>query len=107
MGALTQAQMERIARAYDAAWQARDVDAIVSKHTNDSTYRLHVAGAPAISGRDALRAAFTESLENWTDLSFELDRAFFGSDHYVWQSTARGVLARPLALGAVTIGANG
>lgn len=101
------ADLRRIADEYDAAWRARDVEAIVAKHAPSGSYRLHVAGVPRLEGRDALRAAFTASLENWSEISFQLDRALFGDSHYVWQSTMRGVLARPLALGALTIEANG
>jgi hypothetical protein len=101
------AEVERIAREYDRAWNARDVDAILARHAEDGTYRLHVGGAPTLIGRDDLRTAFTTSLEHWSEISFELERVLYGDRFYVWQSTARGVLARPLALGAITIELNG
>jgi hypothetical protein len=59
------------------------------------------------SGREALRAAFTVSLENWSEISFDFQQALYGERFYVWQSKLQGVLARPLALRAVTIEANG
>ncbi len=107
MSTIAPTDIEQIARQYDSAWNAKDVDAIVARHAEDGTYRLHVAGAPTYTGREALRAAFTASLENWSEISFEFERALYGDRFYVWQSKLRGVLARPLALGAVTIEPNG
>ena len=99
--------IEEFAQAYDRAWKARDVDAIVARHAEDSTYRLHVAGSPELRGRGALRAAFATSIANWSELDFTFDRALYGESFYVWQATLHGMLARPLELGAVTIPANG
>jgi hypothetical protein len=99
--------VEHFAREYDGAWQERDIDGIVARHAKDGTYRLHVAGAPEFTGREALRAAFTASLESWSEISFEFQQALYGDRFYVWQSKLRGVLGRPLALGALTIEANG
>jgi hypothetical protein len=99
--------IEEFAQAYDRAWKARDIDAIVARHAEDGTYRLHVAGAPEVQGREAMRAAFATSIANWLDLDFAFDRAHYGECFYVWQATLRGTLQRPLELGAVTIPATG
>jgi hypothetical protein len=107
MTTLAPVDVEAIARDYDASWNAKDLDAIVSRHAEDGTYQLHIAGAPTIRGRDAIRAAFAASLDNWRDLSFEFEQVLCGEGFYVWLSSLRGVLARPLELGAVTIAANG
>jgi len=107
MTTLAPVEVEAIARDYDAAWNAKDLDAIVSRHAEGGTYRLNVAGTPAVKGREAIRDAFAASLGNWRDLSFELEEALYGDGFYVWSSSVRGVLAKPLALGAVTIPANG
>jgi hypothetical protein len=107
MSTLALADVERIAREYDRAWNAKDIDAILARHASDGTYQLHVAGAPTYSGREALRAAFSASLENWSEISFEFQRVLCGDRFFVWQSRLHGVLARPLALGAVTIEPNG
>jgi steroid delta-isomerase-like uncharacterized protein len=107
MAAVAPLDVEAIARDYDAAWNAKDVDAIVARHAADGTYRLHIAGAPTIRGTESMRAAFAASLGNWSDLSFELEQVLFGDGFYVWSSSLHGVLAKPLGLGAVTIPANG
>jgi steroid delta-isomerase-like uncharacterized protein len=107
MSTMTPIEIERFAQRYDRAWNAKDVDAIAAMHAEDGTYRLHVAGSPQVQGREAIRAAFATSIVAWRELSFSFDRAFYGDSFYVWQSTLRGVLDRPLELGAVTVPATG
>jgi steroid delta-isomerase-like uncharacterized protein len=107
MSTQARVEIERFAREYDRAWNAKDVDAIVAMHAEDGTYRLHVAGSPGLQGREALRTAFATSIENWRELSFSFDRALYGESFYVWQSTLHGVLETPLELGAVSLPANG
>jgi hypothetical protein len=107
MASLAPSRVERIAREYDRAWNAKDVETIVAMHSEDGTYRLHLAGAPTLTGRQALATAFRSSLDNWSELSFELDHVACGTGFYVWQARLRGVLARPLDMGAITIPANG
>ena len=99
--------IREFAMEYDKAWRAMDPDAIAAHHTEDGTYQLHVAGLAAVVGREAMRATFVASLAMWRELSFSFDKAFYGDSFFVWQSTMHGVLAEPLALGAVTIPANG
>jgi steroid delta-isomerase-like uncharacterized protein len=99
--------VEALAREYDAAWNAGDVDAIVARHAQDGSYHLHVAGAPVITGRQTLHKAFTAALANWRELSFEPVRVRCEERGYVWESTVRGVLERPLRLGAVTVPVTG
>jgi hypothetical protein len=106
MTTLAPVEIEAIAREYDAAWNAKDLDAIVSRHAENGTYRLNAAGTPTIRGRESIRAAFAASLGNWSELAFEMEQARFGDGFYVWSSSLRGVLAKPLELGAVTIPAN-
>jgi hypothetical protein len=101
------AEVERLAREYDRAWNAKNIDAIVARHRQDGTYRIHLAGAPTVTGREALHEAFETSLDNWRELSFELERVLCGSGFYVWEAKLRGVLARQLNMGAAHIPANG
>jgi len=95
------------AHEYDQAWQNRDPEAIVAHHAEHGSYQLHVAGLPAVTGRDAIRATFAASLAAWQEVSFSFDKAFYADGFFVWQSTMHGVLAEPLNLGAITIPANG
>jgi hypothetical protein len=99
--------VKALAHEYDQAWQAKDPDAIASKHAEDGTYRLFVAGSPEIKGREAIRQAFAASIANWRELGFSFERALYGDSAYVWQATLHGVLEQSLELGAVTIPANG
>jgi hypothetical protein len=102
-----QDRVEALARAYDVAWNAHDLDAIVAAHAPDGSYRLHVAGSPEVAGRAGLRAAFSAALEPWGALSFQLDRIHTGDGFYVWESTIRGTLARPLHLGPLSVQPSG
>lgn len=99
--------IQAFSRDYDQAWQAKDPDAISAMHAESGTYVLHVAGLPAIQGREAMRVAFASSLANWRELRFSFDKAHYGDSFYSWQATMHGILAQPLELGAVTIPANG
>lgn len=103
MGGISPAEVDRLAREYDAAWNSGDVDAIVARHAAAGSYHLHVADAPVVTGREAMRRAFATALENWRELAFELDHVQCGPGFYVWRSTVRGTLEQPLRLGAVTI----
>ena len=92
-----------VAHAYDAAWNARDLDAIVGFHREDGWYRLNVAGLPAVRGRTAIRAAFEASLANWASLDFALVDLRCGDGFYVWESSVHGRPAAELQLGVVSI----
>ena len=43
-----------ISERYFAAWAARDPDAIVALHTEDTSFWMHMGGEPVV-GRDAVR----------------------------------------------------
>lgn len=99
--------LPRMAVEYDRAWRAMDPDAIAAWHAEDGSYQLHVAGLPAVAGRDGIRATVAASLAVWRDLTFSFDKAYYGDSFFVWQSTMHGVLAQSLGFGSVSIPANG
>lgn len=69
---------------YDDAWARRDLDAIVSMHTEDSVFQLHAGGEEA-KGRDAVRATFASVLEQYPDLRFEQRHVRFADDLIVYE----------------------
>jgi uncharacterized protein (TIGR02246 family) len=79
---------------YAAAWTARDPDAIVAFHTEDTQFWLHIDQPPA-QGREAVRAAFAEVFEQWPEFGFETHRVLVGADHWVLDWTATAVLTDP------------
>lgn len=69
---------------YDDAWARKDLEAIVSLHSEDGVFHLHAAGEPA-TGREAVRATFAAVLEQYPDLRFERRDVRFGHDFIVFE----------------------
>jgi hypothetical protein len=74
--------VKSIAESYFAAWEARDPDAIVALHTEDTEFWSHLGTEP-IAGREAVRANFAETFERFPELSFEIYRVLYGSDFWL------------------------
>jgi len=81
--------VKAISDRYFAAWEARDPDAIVALHTEDTTFWSHAGQEPA-EGRAAVRQAFTEIFERFPGFGFETYRLLLGDRHWVldWALTA-------------------
>ena len=73
---------------YNAAWNARDVEAIVAFHTPDVVFENHTAGELAVG--DEVRDHIAGIFETWPDLAFRTRRLHTGPDHAVceWIATA-------------------
>ena len=71
-----------ISERYFAAWAARDPEAIVALHTDDTQFWTHLGTRP-VQGRDAVRAAFGEIFEQFPDLTWETYRVLYGEDHWM------------------------
>ncbi|WP_181772336.1 nuclear transport factor 2 family protein [Amycolatopsis pittospori] len=78
----TTQDLPAIAKKYFAAWEARDVDAIVALHTPESQFQAHGRGA-AVQGREALRSEFAHVFELYPGFGFDERRLLFGSGHWV------------------------
>ena len=81
----TTAQMldlNAISERYFAAWAARDPDAIVALHTEDTRFWMHMGGEPVV-GRDAVRATFAGIFEQFPELTWETYRVLYGEDHWI------------------------
>ncbi len=71
-----------ISERYFAAWAARDPDAIVALHTEDTRFWMHMGGE-AVVGRDEVRATFADIFEQFPDLTWETYRVLYGEDHWI------------------------
>jgi ketosteroid isomerase-like protein len=82
--------VKRISDRYFAAWEARDADAIVALHTEDTVFWSHFGGEP-VRGREAVRDTFAGLFETFEGFGFETHRVVLGDDHWVldWTLTAR------------------
>jgi steroid delta-isomerase-like uncharacterized protein len=74
---------------YNDAWNAHDVERIVSMHTEDSVFENHTTGDVNV-GKDAIRAAITGIFSVFPDLTFEGRRQYIREDLVVQEWTARG-----------------
>ena len=74
---------------YNDAWNAHDVDAIVSMHTEDSVFENHVTGDVNV-GREQIAAAIRGIFSVFPDLAFESHRQYVREDLVVQEWTARG-----------------
>jgi hypothetical protein len=75
-------KLHALTERYFAAWEARDPDAIVALHTDDTTFWAHAGGDP-VEGREAVRAEFAELFERFPEFSFETHRVLYGDDYWV------------------------
>jgi ketosteroid isomerase-like protein len=81
--------LKAVSERYFAAWEARDPDAIVALHAEDTQFWTHTGGEPA-RGRAAVREAFAHTFERFPDFGFEVYRVLYGPDHWVleWALTS-------------------
>jgi steroid delta-isomerase-like uncharacterized protein len=68
------AQLELMIERYNEAWNAHDLDAIISMHAPDMVFENHTAGERADGA--AVRDHIGEIFSNWPDLRFEGVRTY-------------------------------
>jgi len=78
--------LEAVFNRYHEAWEAKDPDAIVALHSEDSTYALR-AGEERIQGRDALRANFQGVFNSYPGYRADVQRLILGAGHWVLEWT--------------------
>ena len=78
---------------YNAAWNAHDLDAIMSLHAPDMVFENHTAGESA-QGED-VRAHIARIFESWPDIHFTTRRLYVREDLVTqeWTATATHVTA--------------
>ena len=83
-------EAEKLAAHWVAAWNAHDLDAIMSHYADDVEAASPVAaqllgGDGRVDGKSALRAYFARGLAAFPALRFDLKRVFVGTDTVVLQ----------------------
>ena len=96
--------VEELARSYDDAWNAHDVDAILALHADDMVFHVHLPGYEEITGTTALREHFEGFFALWPDLEFRPYRLTASSELFTNELTMAGTLAAPMTVGGVTLG---
>jgi pimeloyl-ACP methyl ester carboxylesterase len=85
----------RTVDGYGEAWNAHDLDVIMSFHAEDGTHCLHV-DREREHGTDEIREAFGSYLTEWPDMHFERRRMLVGDGLFVHE-----MLVTPTADGKV------
>ncbi|HEV7693219.1 MAG TPA: nuclear transport factor 2 family protein [Hyphomonadaceae bacterium] len=81
-------QFETLAARYAAAWNARDLAAIMDLHHPGGSYQLHDARRETalVHGLDGIRETFAKDLARLTAIHFELLDLHEGAGHVVFRS---------------------
>jgi steroid delta-isomerase-like uncharacterized protein len=101
------ATVQDLADRYGEAWNDQDLEAILSLHSDDSVFQLHVPGGEPVEGREAIREAFAAFLAQLPDINFATVRLQVGPDHWVNESTLTGTVAGAVELEEQTLEAPG
>ncbi len=81
-GNLNQLDIEAVSQRYFAAWEARDPEAIISLHAEDTQFWTHLGAGP-VRGKGPVREAFEALFGQFPGFSFEVYRVVTGSNHWV------------------------
>jgi predicted ester cyclase len=103
----TVTNLESLANAYSEAWNAHDVDLILSMHNDESFFHLHLAGYELVSGEQNLRAHFQSFFDMWPDLEFQSERLITCEGLITNQMKICGTLAVPMPVAWGAIEPNG
>ena len=78
---MTRPEAERFAAGWAAAWNRRDLEAVLEHFSEDVVFSspkaLAVLGVPSVRGRAALRAYWQRALAAVTSLRFSVDRVIW------------------------------
>ena len=82
------AELEGVIGRYNDAWNAHDVDAIMSMHAPDMIFENHTAGESAQG--EEVRPHIASIFETWPDISFQTRRLYVrdGLVTQEWTATA-------------------
>lgn len=91
--------------AYNAAWNAHDLDAIVSMHAPGMVFQNHTAGERAEG--EAVRAHIAGIFDSWPDLHFETVRLYVCDGVITQEWNAYATHAKPIRRGDIEVAATG
>jgi steroid delta-isomerase-like uncharacterized protein len=95
-------ELHELIDRYNAAWNAHEVEAIVSMHTEDSVFENHVTGDVNV-GREEIGRAIDGIFAVFPDLAFETRRAYVREDLVVQEWTARGTHEGPMTRSGIEV----
>jgi steroid delta-isomerase-like uncharacterized protein len=89
--------LEQTIARYNDAWNAHDLDAIMSMHAPDMVFENHTAGESAQG--EEVRGHIGAIFETWPDIRFETRRAYVRPGLVVQEWTATATHARVMRRG--------
>jgi steroid delta-isomerase-like uncharacterized protein len=98
-------ELERTIERYNEAWNAHDVDLIVSFHAPGMVFENHTAGERAEG--EAVREHVAAIFEGWPDITFETRRLYVRDDLIVQEWTATATHSRRMRRGDLVAEASG
>jgi steroid delta-isomerase-like uncharacterized protein len=96
------AELQEFIDRYSDAWNAHDVDLIISMHTENSVFENHVTGDVNV-GRDQIGNAIRGIFAVFPDMHFESRRQYIREDLVVQEWTASGTHQGTMNRGCVTV----
>ena len=90
---------------YNAAWNAHDLDAIMSMHAPDMVFENHTAGESA-EGAD-VRAHIASIFESWPDIAFTTRRMYVRDGLVVQEWTASATHTQAIRRGEIVAAPSG
>jgi steroid delta-isomerase-like uncharacterized protein len=93
------AELERTIQRYNEAWNAHDLDTIVSMHAPDMTFENHTAGETAHG--EEVRRHIASIFETWPDIRFETRRVYVRDGVVTQEWTARATQSDTMRRGDV------
>ena len=91
------AALEQRIAAYNEAWNAHDLDAIMSMHAPDMVFENHTAGESAEG--EAARGHIGSIFETWPDIEFSTRRLYVRDGLVVQEWTATATHAKTMRRG--------
>ncbi|MCD6014887.1 MAG: hypothetical protein K0R88_971 [Solirubrobacterales bacterium] len=89
--------LEAAIARYNEAWNAHDLEAIMSMHTPDMVFENHTAGERAEG--DTVRAHIASIFETWPDIRFDSRRTYVRDGLVVQEWTATATHANEMRRG--------
>ncbi|MGF6889154.1 hypothetical protein ABIA39_008560 [Nocardia sp. GAS34] len=100
---IVRSELERFADEYANAWNTHNLDDIMSRHTQDTIFRLHLLGAPEIIGHADVCNAFAGLLTLGPDSHFAVQDLRCGPGFLVCQYVLTATLTVPVQFEQVCV----
>lgn len=99
------AALREMIERYNAAWNAHDVETIVSMHAPDVVFHNHTAGERAVG--DEVRDHIAGIFDGWPDLRFETVRLYVGEGLVTQEWRAYATHSKTIKRGDIEVPATG